>query len=236
MNEDKSKRKSTRSFNLEKHVKRTFNLEKETEPAAAPTPKPTPNPTPKPTPSPASDAGSSTSTDNGGATSAGNGKRTLGIIAGVIVVAGLIAFGTIRGCGGSDVPAPTADSVVSDETYEPTDTTQHADSTQQTDNTPDASLQEATPSAGTPSATPAPSATPSTPQQSSQQPSAENVSSEPTQPTTSAAAPTDNIDLEVKKVLKGVYGNGQERKDKLGASYAKIQHKVNELYRRGLVH
>lgn len=35
--------------------------------------------------------------------------------------------------------------------------------------------------------------------------------------------------------LKGVYGNGQERKDKLGASYAKIQHKVNELYRKGLV-
>ena len=39
----------------------------------------------------------------------------------------------------------------------------------------------------------------------------------------------------VKVGLKGVYENGQERKDKLGASYAKIQHKVNELYRKGLV-
>lgn len=215
MTEDKSKRKSTRSFNLDKHVKRTFNLEKETEPAASPTPKSTSNPSPV--------TSDSTTTDNGTA-STGNGKRTLGIIVGVIVVAGLIAFGAIRGCGGSSVTAPTADSTVSDTTYEPTDTTHCADSTQQTNSMPDASSQEDTPSTNVPSA----------PQQSAQS-SAENATSEPTQPTTAAANPTDNVDLEVQKVLKGVYGNGQERKDKLGASYAKIQRKVNELYRKGLV-
>lgn len=215
MTEDKSKRKSTRSFNLDKHVKRTFNLEKETEPAASPTPKFTSNPSPV--------TSDSTTTDNGTA-STGNGKRTLGIIVGVIVVAGLIAFGAIRGCGGSSVTAPTADSTVSNTTYEPTDTTHCADSTQQTNSMPDASSQEDTPSTNAPS----------TPQQSAQS-SAENATSESTQPTTAAANPTDNIDLEVQKVLKGVYGNGQERKDKLGASYAKIQRKVNELYRKGLV-
>lgn len=223
MTEDKSKRKSTRSFNLDKHVKRTFNLEKETEPAASPTPKSTASSTPKSTSNPSPVTSDSTTTDNGTA-STGNGKRTLGIIVGVIVVAGLIAFGTIRGCGGSSVTAPTADSTVSDTTYEPTDTTHCADSTQQTNSMPDASSQEDTPSTNAPSA----------PQQSAQS-SAENATSESTQPTTAAANPTDNVDLEVQKVLKGVYGNGQERKDKLGASYTKIQRKVNELYRKGLV-
>lgn len=223
MTEDKSKRKSTRSFNLDKHVKRTFNLEKETEPAASPTPKSTASSTPKSTSNPSPVTSDSTTTDNGTA-STGNGKRTLGIIVGVIVVAGLIAFGAIRGCGGSSVTAPTADSTVSNTTYEPTDTTHCADSTQQTNSMPDASSQEGTPSTNAPSA----------PQQSAQS-SAENATSESTQPTTAAANPTDNVDLEVQKVLKGVYGNGQERKDKLGASYAKIQRKVNELYRKGLV-
>lgn len=223
MTEDKSKRKSTRSFNLDKHVKRTFNLEKETEPAASPTPKSTASSTPKSTSNPSPVTSDSTTTDNGTA-STGNGKRTLGIIVGVIVVAGLIAFGAIRGCGGSSVTAPTADSTVSNTTYEPTDTTYCADSTQQTNSMPDASSQEDTPSTNAPSA----------PQQSAQS-SAENATSESTQPTTAAANPTDNVDLEVQKVLKGVYGNGQERKDKLGASYAKIQRKVNELYRKGLV-
>lgn len=223
MTEDKSKRKSTRSFNLDKHVKRTFNLEKETEPAASPTPKSTASSTPKSTSNPSPVTSDSTTTDNGTA-STGNGKRTLGIIVGVIVVAGLIAFGAIRGCGGSSVTAPTADSTVSNTTYEPTDTTHCADSTQQTNSMPDASSQEDTPSTNAPSA----------PQQSAQS-SAENATSESTQPTTAAANPTDNVDLEVQKVLKGVYGNGQERKDKLGASYAKIQRKVNELYRKGLV-
>lgn len=223
MTEDKSKRKSTRSFNLDKHVKRTFNLEKETKPAASPTPKSTASSTPKSTSNPSPVTSDSTTTDNGTA-STGNGKRTLGIIVGVIVVAGLIAFGAIRGCGGSSVTAPTADSTVSNTTYEPTDTTHCADSTQQTNSMPDASSQEGTPSTNAPSA----------PQQSALS-SAENATSESTQPTTAAANPTDNVDLEVQKVLKGVYGNGQERKDKLGASYAKIQRKVNELYRKGLV-
>lgn len=223
MTEDKSKRKSTRSFNLDKHVKRTFNLEKETEPVASPTPKSTASSTPKSTSNPSPITSDSTTTDNGTA-STGNGKRTLGIIVGVIVVAGLIAFGAIRGCGGSSVTAPTADSTVSDITYEPTDTTHCADSTQQTNSMPDASSQEDTPSTNAPSA----------PQQSAQS-SAENATSESTQPTTAAANPTYNVDLEVQKVLKGVYGNDQERKDKLGASYAKIQRKVNELYRKGLV-
>lgn len=38
------------------------------------------------------------------------------------------------------------------------------------------------------------------------------------------------------RVIRGEFGNGQERKDRLGSSYAEIQNKVNEMYRNGLVH
>ena len=44
------------------------------------------------------------------------------------------------------------------------------------------------------------------------------------------------MDAEVQKVLRGDYGNGQERKDKLGSSYTKIQRAVNRYYRsKGLL-
>ena len=36
-------------------------------------------------------------------------------------------------------------------------------------------------------------------------------------------------------VIRGIYGNGQVRKDKLGAEYAEIQKLVNEMYRNGTV-
>jgi hypothetical protein len=39
-----------------------------------------------------------------------------------------------------------------------------------------------------------------------------------------------------KRVIRGDFGNGQERKDKLGSAYAEIQGKVNEMYRQGLVY
>lgn len=44
------------------------------------------------------------------------------------------------------------------------------------------------------------------------------------------------MDAEVQKVLHGDYGNGQERKDKLGSSYSTIQRAVNRYYRsKGLL-
>lgn len=36
-------------------------------------------------------------------------------------------------------------------------------------------------------------------------------------------------------VIRGTYGNGLERKQKLGDEYTVIQNKVNEMYRDGLV-
>lgn len=44
------------------------------------------------------------------------------------------------------------------------------------------------------------------------------------------------VEEKARQVIRGNYGNGQVRKDKLGAEYRTIQDKVNEMYRQGLVH
>ena len=50
-------------------------------------------------------------------------------------------------------------------------------------------------------------------------------------------APTDSpsgtLEQKAIQVIRGDFGNGQVRKDKLGAEYAEIQAKVNEMYRKG---
>lgn len=45
-----------------------------------------------------------------------------------------------------------------------------------------------------------------------------------------------DVEEYVRRVIRGDFGNGQERRDKLGSSYSEIQGKVNEMYRQGLVH
>lgn len=52
-----------------------------------------------------------------------------------------------------------------------------------------------------------------------------------TQPAHTPANVTGDIITEAYNVIRGDYGVGQERKDKLGARYAEIQAKVNELMR-----
>lgn len=47
--------------------------------------------------------------------------------------------------------------------------------------------------------------------------------------------PVSSIEEQAHKVIRGDYGNGLERKQKLGDKYTVIQNKVNEMYREGLV-
>lgn len=218
MTEDKSKRKSTRKFNLEKHVKRSFNLEKEG--AATPAPSAEAPATPQPAPAGGGDA---TQTGNGG----NKGKHVLSLVVGLAVVAA-IGFAAFRGCNSNSsqpVDEPVVDTVMDEQPTAPTDSTQRADSTQlggSDQDTPADAPNEVRPqddavNAATPSAQPETS-TPSTPSP------------------TKATAPSTDVDAEVQKVLHGDYGNGQERKDKLGSSYSKIQRAVNRYYRsKGLL-
>lgn len=219
MTEDKSKRKSTRKFNLEKHVKRSFNLEKEVAATPAPSAEAPATPQPAPAPAPAG-GGDATQTGNGG----NKGKHVLSLVVGLAVVAA-IGFAAFRGCNSNSsqpVDEPVVDTVMDEQPTSPTDSTQRADSTQLgggDQNTPAGAPNEVQPqddavNAATPSAQPETS-TPSP---------------------TKATAPSTDVDAEVQKVLRGDYGNGQERKDKLGSSYSKIQRAVNRYYRsKGLL-
>lgn len=222
MTEDKSKRKSTRKFNLEKHVKRSFNLEKEGAATPAPSAEAPATPQPAPTPAPAG-GGDATQTGNGG----NKGKHVLSLVVGLAVVAA-IGFAAFRGCNSNSsqpVDEPVVDTVMDEQPTAPTDSTQRADSTQfggGDQNAPAGAPNEVQPQDDAVNA-----ATPST----------QSETSTPSTPSpTKATAPSTDMDAEVQKVLHGDYGNGQERKDKLGSSYTKIQRAVNRYYRsKGLL-
>lgn len=47
--------------------------------------------------------------------------------------------------------------------------------------------------------------------------------------------PSGSLEQKAKEVIRGNYGNGIERKQKLGEQYTEIQSKVNEMYKKGLV-
>lgn len=55
-------------------------------------------------------------------------------------------------------------------------------------------------------------------------------------PSTSAnvSSVSNDVEAEAMKVIRGDYGIGQERKDKLGSKYQTIQSRVNELKREGI--
>lgn len=222
MTEDKSKRKSTRKFNLEKHVKRSFNLEKEGAATPAPSAEAPATPQPAPTPAPAG-GGDATQTGNGG----NKGKHVLSLVVGLAVVAA-IGFAAFRGCNSNSsqpVDEPVVDTVMDEQPTAPTDSTQRADSTQfggGDQNAPAGAPNEVQPQDDAVNAA---------------TPSAQSETSTPSTPSpTKATAPSTDMDAEVQKVLHGDYGNGQERKDKLGSSYSKIQRAVNRYYRsKGLL-
>lgn len=65
------------------------------------------------------------------------------------------------------------------------------------------------------------------------QPVVEPATSASTQPMAVAQASGD-VESEAMKVIRGDYGVGQERKDKLGSRYQPIQNRVNELKREGV--
>ena len=63
------------------------------------------------------------------------------------------------------------------------------------------------------------------------------AATQPTRPSSATSAPVSgDVEENARRVIRGDFGNGQERRDKLGSSYYEIQGKVNEMYRQGLVH
>lgn len=196
MVDNKKQRKSTRSFNMEKHVERHFEIEKEEVPVADTSIE-------KP------DSLIDGSTEENTCTSNNRGK----LIA--VIVLAILAFVAYRSCGsGQEKESEPTNTIVSDSTEkEKLDTASNvkkatAPETEQEQN----NVGENT---GDVSAAP-------------------TNSDEPTKQT-SASVSTSNSSVEEKamQVWDGVYGNGTERKSKLGSDYKAVQKRVNEMYRNG---
>ena len=198
MVDNKKQRKSTRSFNMEKHVERHFEIEKEEVPVADTSIE-------KP------DSLIDGSTEENTCTSNNRGK----LIAVIVVVLAILALVAYRSCGsGQEKESEPTNTIVSDSTEkEKPDTASNvkkatAPETEQEQN----NVGENTDAA---------SATPTSSDESTKQ--------------ISAPVSTSNSSVEEKamQVWDGVYGNGTERKSKLGSDYMAVQKRVNEMYRNG---
>ena len=198
MVDNKKQRKSTRSFNMEKHVERHFEIEKEEVPVADTSIE-------KP------DSLIDGSTEENTYTSNNRGK----LIAVIVVVLAILAFVAYRSCGSDqEKESEPTNTIVSDSTEkEKPDTASNVKKT----TAPETEQEQNNVGENTDAA----SATPTNSDESTKQ--------------TTAPVSTSNSSVEEKamQVWDGVYGNGTERKSKLGSDYKAVQKRVNEMYRNG---
>lgn len=201
MADNKKQRKSTRSFNMEKHVERHFDIEKEQVPV-------TDTPQNKTT-------DVQTQETDGGNNGNGSKSKKVAIIAVVILI--VVAFVAYRSCGTneSNVDEPT-NTIVSDSTEkEKADTTSSVEKSA----SPESEQSQSTSS-----------------EVSSETETKSESDNTLTVPTSTSESSGNTIDEKAMQVWDGVYGNGTERKSKLGSDYKAVQKRVNEMYRNGYRH
>lgn len=176
------------------------------------------------------------------------GKIIIVIVAVAVLLGGIYFFG-IRN-NGSDVNGDTtleqvaqADKTAKSETLD--ETNANGESTAVNAETAKPSEAEKTPTATDCRKVSAPAKVDenktdrhSTNEAPSAQPPAKPSLSKQTNTTSQEVSATINGDVEenARRVIRGDFGNGQTRKDKLGTSYSEVQGRVNEMYRQGLVH
>lgn len=196
MTDNKKQRKSARNFNMEKHVERHFDIEKEEIPVSG------------------TNQGSNSDAQSGidgNDNVNGSKKKIIAVIAVVVLVA--IAFVAYRSCetNGSKSEEST-NTVVSDSTEkEKTDTTSNVEK----------------------------SVSPKNIQSQSNQTETSTGAESETEPANTLVDPTsasNDVEEKAMQVWNGAYGNGAERKTKLGSAYNAVQKRVNEMYRNGYRH
>lgn len=202
MVDNKKQRKSARNFNMEKHVERHFEIEKEETPVVA-------------------DVSQNNNVDEqsqglkDGDKSNGGKSKMLALI--VVVVLAIVAFIAYRSCGSNEAKVEEPiNTVVSDSSKkEKVDSTSAVGKpTKSESGLPQSAVNDGN---SEPEAKPKPNSTQTT--------------------QVSANTSTDNtVEEKAMKVWDGVYGNGAERKSKLGPDYKVVQKRVNEMYRNGYRH
>ena len=201
MADNKKQRKSTRSFNMEKHVERHFDIEKE-QAHVTDTPQ-------------NKIVEVQTQQTDGGNNENGSKNKMAAIIVAIVLI--IVAFVAYRSCGTneSNVDEPT-NTIVSDSTEK-----EKADTTLSVEKSASSESEQS--------------------QSTSSEVSSKNGTKAETGnasavPTNTGESSGNTIDEKAMQVWDGVYGNGTERKSKLGSDYKAVQKRVNEMYRNGYRH
>lgn len=160
----------------------------------------------------------------------GGNKRNLWVFWGIVVLAAILFFVFVGKDNETSVQTNVAQNPVTAkaDSIQPAkteETAEKVDSTnvEKTDNT----LKEETTKATT--------EMPSSESNSKQSSKPDVVKVEKKTQTSSAIPVNGSLEQKAIAVIRGTYGNGLERKQKLGDEYTVIQNKVNEMYRDGLV-
>ena len=222
-------RKSKRAFNMEKHSNRHFDLEKEEAIVAPSIATPTSNSPSKNTTGSTTKAINNTAEDTrDNLDNGGNGGSKKSWIVLLVVVVAVMAFFGYKSCGNSssepkqEVPTDTTLNSQTDTTDLQSETTpsETTDTPSNSDADSNNEMQDEAVPSGKETATPAPN--------------------ESGKPASTAVANTQSNELSVKdkamQVWDGVYGDGDERKEKLGSDYKTVQRYVNKMYREGYRH
>lgn len=207
MADNKKQRKSTRSFNMEKHVERHFDIEKEQVPVLD-----TPQNKTIDVQSQETDGGNSGNGSNNGN---GSKNKMVAIIAVIVLI--VVAFVAYRSCGTNESKVDElTNTIVSDSTEkEKADTT----SNEEKSSSPISEQSQSTSSEVS--------------SETGTKAESDNTSAVPT---TKSESLGNSIEEKAMQVWDGVYGNGTERKSKLGSDYKAVQKRVNEMYRNGYRH
>ena len=160
----------------------------------------------------------------------GGNKRNLWVFLGIVVLAAILFFVFV----GKDNETSVKTNVAQNHVTAKADSIQPA-KTEETAEKVDSTNVEKTDNTLKEEPTKATAEMPSS-ESNSKQSSKPDVVKEEKKTQTSSAIPV-NGSLERKAIAgrRGTYGNGLERKQKLGDEYTVIQNKVNEMYRDGLV-
>ena len=165
-----------------------------------------------------------------------NKKWILLVVAAIVVIACVIGFKQLNLSSNNSDTTTQETSLVDSTIVEKTDSVQTKDNKSEAENTtaPDGENEEK-------SETKESNASPSTSNSSAEskdekEPAAHSQNTSIQTKTTEESLSTGSVEDEARQVIRGVYGNGSVRKQKLGSRYSEIQSKVNDMYRKGLVH
>ena len=160
----------------------------------------------------------------------GGNKRNLWVFLGIVVLAAILFFVFV----GKDNETSVKTNVAQNHVTAKADSIQPA-KTEETAEKVDSTNVEKTDNILKEEPTKATAEMPASESNSKQSSKPDVVKEEKKTQTSSAIPVNGSLEQKAIAVIRGTYGNGLERKQKLGDEYTVIQNKVNEMYRDGLV-